>query len=80
MLITTKLVVVFLSVSIIPLFIFALIMYLQIKQHIKKESLAKLDAIASIQKKSPKHAGSKRRKIDHVYKQDAIKGGIGQSQ
>ncbi|MEJ7642088.1 MAG: ATP-binding protein [Candidatus Nitrosocosmicus sp.] len=50
MLITTKLVVVFLSVSLIPLFIFALITYLQMEQHIKKESLAKLDALASIQK------------------------------
>ncbi|HYP42698.1 MAG TPA: ATP-binding protein, partial [Candidatus Nitrosocosmicus sp.] len=36
--------------SLIPLFIFALITYLQIEQHIKKESLAKLDVLASIQK------------------------------
>ena len=45
MLITSKLIVVLLSVSLIPLFIFALITYLQIEQHVKKENLAKLDAL-----------------------------------
>jgi signal transduction histidine kinase len=50
MLITTKLIVVFLTISLIPLFIFAFIIYLQTEQYIKKETLDKLDAIASIQK------------------------------
>ena len=50
MLITTKLIVVFLTISLIPLFIFAFIIYLQTEQYIKKETLNKLDAIASIQK------------------------------
>ncbi len=50
MLIITKLIVVFLTISLIPLFIFAFIIYLQTEQYIKKETLDKLDAIASIQK------------------------------
>jgi signal transduction histidine kinase len=50
MLITTKLIVVFLTISLIPLFIFVFIIYLQTEQYIKKETLDKLDAIASIQK------------------------------
>jgi signal transduction histidine kinase len=50
MLITTKLIVVFLTISIIPLFIFASLIFLQIEQHIKNETLNNLDTIASIQK------------------------------
>jgi hypothetical protein len=50
MLITTKLIVVFLTISLVPLFIFAFIIYLQTEQYVKKETLDKLDAIASIQK------------------------------
>ena len=50
MLITTKLVVVFLTISILPLCIFASLIYLQIEQHIKNETLNNLDTIASIQK------------------------------
>ncbi len=50
MLITTKLIVVFLSLSLIPLFVFAFIIYLQTEQYIKKETLDKLNAIASVQK------------------------------
>ncbi len=40
----------FISVSLIPLFIFALVIYLQIERHVEKENLVKLDAFASIQK------------------------------
>ncbi len=50
MLITTKLIVVFLSLSLIPLFVFAFIIYLQTEQYIKKETLDKLNTIASMQK------------------------------
>jgi signal transduction histidine kinase len=50
MLITEKLIVVFLTISIIPLFIFAFIIYLQTEQYIKKENIDKLNAIATIQK------------------------------
>jgi signal transduction histidine kinase len=50
MLITTKLIVVFLTISLIPLFIFASIIYAQTEQQVKKETLSKLDVIATIQK------------------------------
>jgi len=50
MLITTKLITVFLIISLIPLFTFAFIIYSETEEHIKKETLSKLDAIASIQK------------------------------
>src|SRR5919112_1312836 len=50
MLITTKLIVVFLTISILPLCIFASLIYLQIEQHIKNETMKNLDTIASIQK------------------------------
>ena len=50
MLITTKLITIFLIISLIPLFTFAFIIYSESEEHIKKETLSKLDAIASIQK------------------------------
>ena len=50
MLITTKLITIFLIISLIPLFIFAFIIYSESEEHIKNETLSKLDAIASIQK------------------------------
>jgi signal transduction histidine kinase len=50
MLITTKLIVVFLTISILPLGIFASLIYLQIEQHIKNETVDNLNNIASIQK------------------------------
>ena len=50
MLITTKLIVVFLTISILPLGIFASVIYLQTEQHIKNETLNNLNTIASIQK------------------------------
>jgi len=50
MLITTKLITVFLIISLIPLFTFAFIIYSETEEHIKKETLSRLDAIASIQK------------------------------
>ena len=50
MLITTKLITVFLIISLIPLVTFAFIIYSETEEHIKKETLSKLDAIASIQK------------------------------
>ena len=50
MLITTKLIVVFLTISILPLCIFAVLIYLQTEQFIKNETLNNLSTIASIQK------------------------------
>jgi signal transduction histidine kinase len=50
MLITTKLIVVFLTISILPLCIFAVLIYLQTEQFIKNETLNNLSMIASIQK------------------------------
>jgi signal transduction histidine kinase len=50
MLITTKLIVVFLTISVLPLCIFASLIYLQIEQNIKNETINNLDTIASIQK------------------------------
>ena len=50
MLITTKLITVFLIISLIPLVTFAFIIYSETEEYIKKETLSKLDAIASIQK------------------------------
>lgn len=61
MLITTKLIVVFLTISILPLCIFAVLIYLQTEQFIKNETLNNLSTdCLNPKEQSSKHVRPKR--------------------